>query len=123
MCSPEVLKGVLAYAVEGARLWYESRQGLITPFAVHNATRKQRAELDHVQQWLDECVTTKAEEVVTTVALYKSYDAWCEENGHTPKKAPAFGRALTAKGFESCRKLIGDKQQRAYRGLILQSSL
>lgn len=123
MSSPEVLPGILAWAVEGARQWYESRQGLITPFAIETATQLHRKELDHVQQWLDDCATRKTEESVTVPALYKSYETWCEDNGHTPKKAVAFGRALVAKGFEQCQKRIVGTPHRAYRGLLLRSSL
>lgn len=123
MSSPEVLPGVLAWAVEGARQWYESRQGLITPYAVHLATQQHRVELDHIQQWLDECTTPGIEEAVTVPNLYQSYESWCEDNGHTPKKAVAFGRALVAKGYEQCQKRIGGNPQRAYRGLILRSSI
>jgi putative DNA primase/helicase len=123
MSGPTVLPGILAWAVEGARLWYGSRQGLITPFAVNIATQQHRVELDHIQQWLDECATPGREDAVTVPALYKSYELWCEDNGHTPKKAVAFGRALVAKGFESTRKKIGDVTHRAYRGLILRSTL
>lgn len=122
--SAEVLPGILAWAVEGARQWYESSQGLITPYEINAATQQQRVELDHIQQWLDECTSRKAEESVTVPNLYSSYESWCEDNGHTPKKAVAFGRALVAKGFEQCQKRInGGKPQRGYRGLILQSSI
>lgn len=124
MSSAAVLPGVLAWAVEGARRWYESfPQGLVTPKAVANNTREHRAELDHIQQWLDECATLAPDGAVTVPTLYKSYETWCEENGHTPKKNAAFGRGLVSKGFEATAKRIGDKVQRAYRGLILQGTI
>lgn len=123
MSSPEILPGILAWAVEGARRWYAAKQGMTTPFAVHSATQQHRIDLDHIQQWLEECTVPGSEEAVTVPNLYKSYESWCEDNGHTPKKAVAFGRALVAKGFEQCQKRIGGKPHRAYRGLILQSTL
>lgn len=123
MSSPAVLPGVLAWAVEGARQWYASPQGLITPYAVDSATRLQRSELDHVQQWLDECVKPLSGEATTVPTLYASYKTWCDDNGQTPKKAGAFGRALVAKGFDSTTKRIGEKVHRAYKGLVLQDSI
>lgn len=122
MCSAENLPGVLAWAVQGAQQWYRSEQGLEIPFAIHQATQQHRAELDHVQQWLEECTAPEADNAVTVPNLYASYENWCEENGHTPKKAVAFGRALTAKGFEACRKRVGSQTLRAYRGLILRDT-
>lgn len=121
MSSAEVLPGILAWAVEGARRWYASPQGLITPKAVMVATQKHRDELDHVQQWLDECVELSFGEVTANTTLYLSYQNWCEDNGHTQKKAVAFGRGLVAKGFEPAAKKIAGKVHRGYRGLRLQN--
>ena len=123
MSSPEVLPGIFAWAVEGAKLWSESRNGLITPFAVDAATKKHRVELDHVQQWLEECTTAKSEESVTVRNLYASYKAWCEDNGQMPKQNVAFGRALTAKGFITGAKKVSGESQRSYKGLLLRDSL
>jgi len=119
MASPDNLPGILAWAVEGAQRWYASPQGLATPKAVQVATQKHRDDLDHVQQWLDECAETSIGNTVTNALLYTSYQNWCEENGHTQKKAAAFGRALAAKGFEACQKMVGGRNARAYRNLEL----
>jgi putative DNA primase/helicase len=119
MASPENLLGILAWAVEGAKRWYASPQGLVTPKAVTVATQKARDELDHVQQWLDECTEPRIGNEVTNALLYMSYQNWCEENGHTPKKANAFGRSLEAKGFESCQKKIMGRPVRARRNLAI----
>lgn len=111
--------GVLAWAVEGARRWYVTPQGLITPKAVARATQSHRDQLDHVQMWLQECAVLDAAETVSNNMLYQSYSEWCAENGHPPKQAVAFGRALAAKGFEQAWKRVGAKAARAYRGLRL----
>jgi phage/plasmid-associated DNA primase len=86
---------------------------------VQVATQKHRDELDHVQQWLDECAEPNIGGTVTNALLYTSYQNWCEENGHTPKKAAAFGRALASKGFEAGYKKIGGRSVRAYHNLAL----
>lgn len=119
LVQPENLMGVLAWAVEGARRWYVTPQGLITPKAVARATQSHRDQLDHVQMWLQECAVLDAAETVSNNMLYQSYSEWCAENGHPPKQAVAFGRALAAKGFEQAWKRVGAKAARAYRGLRL----
>ncbi len=119
LASPENLVSVLAYAVEGAKRWYASPKGLVTPKAVAVATQKSRDDLDYVQQWLDECAEPSIGNEVTNALLYASYENWCTSNGHTPKKANAFGRALEQKGFQPCQKWVLGKPVRARRGLIL----
>ncbi len=119
LASPENLLGILAWAVEGAKRWYASPQGLVTPKAVAVATQKARDELDHVQQWLEECAEPSIGNTVTNALLYTSYQNWCEENGHTPKKAAAFGRALASKGFEAGYKKVMGRSVRAYHNLAL----
>jgi phage/plasmid-associated DNA primase len=105
--------------VEGAKRWYASPQGLITPKAVAVATQKARDELDHVQQWLEECAEPSIGGDVTNAALYSSYLHWCEENGQPPKKANAFGRALSAKGYEAASKKVAGRTARVYLNLAL----
>lgn len=123
MVTPNNLIGILAWAVEGARRWYNSPKGLVTPVQVKDSTQKHRDELDIVQQWLEQCATKSPDGVVTVPTLYKSYEAWCKDGGHTPKLQPALGRALIAKGYEQDRKKIGGTTHRAYKGLLLLNSL
>ncbi len=119
MVQPAELAGILAWAVAGAARWYHAPNGLVTPHAVAAATRAHRDQLDHVKQWLAECTRPVQEHVASNTALYQSYRAWCEENGHAPKQAVAFGRALAAKGYEQAWKRHAGKSVRGYRGLFL----
>jgi len=119
MASPDNLPGILAWAVEGAKQWYASPHGLITPQAVRVATQKHRDELDHVQQWLEECTNPNIGGGEANSRLYQSYENWCEENGHTPKKANTFGRALEAKGYEACKVKIAGNSMRGRRNLLV----
>ena len=119
MSEPETLRAILAWSVEGARRWYASPDGLMTPHAVHAATQQQRSQLDYVQQWLDECARPQADGIVLNAGLYNSYQAWCKANGRLPKASAELGRSLAAKGFEPCYKKVGSKSCRAHRGLVL----
>lgn len=102
MRQPENLKGVLAWAVEGAIKWYALGPhglGPHTPAAVVAATRQQRAELDYVQAWLDECCEIAPMHWTSNEEAYRSYRNWCTDNGVEAKKVRSFVLSLKGKGF------------------------
>jgi len=95
---PGNLRGVLRWAVEGARKWYalDRHQGIQTPAIVKDATDEAQNGVDFVQQWLDEC-TTKTdndEDYVTSQVLYIRYEQWCKNNGVMPKHQSGLTQAL-----------------------------
>ncbi|HEX9106971.1 MAG TPA: phage/plasmid primase, P4 family, partial [Longimicrobiales bacterium] len=104
---PANLAGVLAWAVEGAVAWYAAGRHLQTPPVVAAATEQQRAALDFVAMWLEECTTTHHQadgapdpaHYATNERLYASYETWCRENGVEPKKQRGLSEALRAKGY------------------------
>jgi len=117
LTTPENLKGILAYCVAGAKNWYSSTGGLVLPEVVKQSTQKQRDELDHVGQWLDECCKEKPDNFITNDTLIKSYSEWCEENVYKPYRGKSFAEAMKAKGFEQARKYVDGTQKRGYKGL------
>jgi putative DNA primase/helicase len=120
MQTPEYCSALLAWAVLGARMWYNEPNGLTTPETIAETTIKQRMDLDDVQRWLDEC--TKIIEGVNTsnADLTGSYREWCDANGVEPKHSRMFGRSMTAKGYESCSvRKPGYNPQRGYRNIAL----
>ena len=121
MKEQESLRAVLAWAVVGAVKWYASPTGLITPARVEDVTRRQRADLDYVQAWLDECCVfdpTRSHWVAND-ALYLSYKEWCRENGVEPKQMRGVSLSLRAKGFDTGvqRKSPMGKNQKGVTGL------
>lgn len=122
---PEVLAGVLAWAVQGAIRWYgRGAQGLQDPLTVQEATEKARHELDYVGQWLEEQadITGDLDDFVSNKEIYASYSAWCEENGVTPKHKRSLTIALKKKGLDAgTRKYVPSlsKQVRGCAGVVL----
>lgn len=123
MKSPEVLRGVLAWAVAGAIQWYELAQGLPLPARIQEDTNRHRLETDYVQQWLDECCEANLDDSgwTSNAVLHKSYREWCEEYGVQAKQAVQFGRALSAKGYDAGerRYLPNGKRVRGTRGITI----
>lgn len=119
MNDPAYQEALLAWAAEGAFKWYHSPNGLVVPDEVRAATEKARTELDNIQQWLDECTESKPETRTPNSKLYQSYETWCDDNGVSPKKKRAFGRAMKAKGYTSDKWWTGLKTVRGFIGLSL----
>jgi putative DNA primase/helicase len=100
--SPDVLKGVLYWIVQGAIKWYAlGASGLHTPQLVATTTKKQRDELDFVQQWLEECCSLKDGVWTSSEDIMNSYTAWCEANSVSAKKARGLAQSLQTKGFRT----------------------
>jgi putative DNA primase/helicase len=122
MKSPENLRGVLNWAVQGAMLWYQSPGGLHTPKKVTELTKKTRSDQDHVHQWLHECVVTVdgTDAFVPNAPLYQSYEKWCISNGVTPKSKQGLTNSLKLKGYKAgVRKKIAGKTVAGCAGIRL----
>jgi putative DNA primase/helicase len=99
---PDVLRAVLAWAVQGARKWYQrSTEGLVVPEQVEEATQGARDEVDFVQQWLQDCTEPDEGGFVPNKELYESYQTWCEENAVPSEGKRALTRVLKQKGYEA----------------------
>lgn len=99
MKQPAILRGVLRWMVDGAIAWFASKQGLIPPQTVIDATSARRRDLDYVQQWLDECCKLDPQAWTANADLRTSYESWCKAEGTTPKGADQFSKTLAQKNF------------------------
>ena len=126
MRRPANLRAVLAWAVAGAIKWYAlGSVGL--PELQHLAIVKdeQRAEVDHVQQWLDDRCKTGDDVFTLSQELYTNYREWCGDNGVTTKQVRAFGLSLKAKGYQNDQRRVAGKTNpaRGFVGIKLNSSI
>lgn len=116
MRTPAMLEGVLAWAVQGAMRWYAlGNDGLPELESSAKAKATQRAELDNVQAWLDECCVPGS--YTSTSSLYYSYENWCKGNGVTPKRQKGFTQALQRKGYGYDIKKVNGKTLRVVTGI------
>jgi putative DNA primase/helicase len=119
MRSPAVLEGVLAWAVEGARWWYAlGNDGLPELESGATLKRQQRAELDNVSAWVDECCTRRESAFSAGSSLYSNYAEWCKRSGVTPKMQRGLTETLQHKGYRYDRQRIDSKQVRGFWGIV-----
>lgn len=96
------LEGVLAWAVQGAVKWYQTKQGLCTPEVFQAALDKARHSKDQVQQWLDaNCIVDKGNEKIymTVKDVNEHFANWCLDSGIDGWKNNTVTRILDEKGF------------------------
>lgn len=109
------LAGILAWAVEGCKLWQD--QGLGLPDAVKAATESYRSESDLIGLFLDESCTLH--ECLTAAAsdLYRAYRDWADNGGYRAMNQRNFGMGLRERGFERFRS--GATGAYHWRGLAI----
>jgi putative DNA primase/helicase len=93
------LPGILAWAVRGCLEWRQ--EGLGEPDAVRKATAAYKAEMDVIQDFIDECCVEDEGAWATVSALHKEYVEWCVKNAEKPEKKRPFARQLVDRGFEA----------------------
>lgn len=122
MRTPEVMRGVLAWAILGAIRWYQlGNAGL--PEMETSAKEKQdhREALDNVQNWISECAELTENGFTANADLYLSYERWCKNNGVEPKKQKGLSQSLLRKGLKDDRKTTTERKTlRGFRGITLK---
>ena len=111
------LPGILAWAVEGARLW--QTEGLGLPDEVRAAIADYRSEMDTLGAFLrEQCVAGAAAARFPARELYQAYEAWAHAGGDKPMKERTFSARLTERGLT--KKHI--EQGKVWLGLRLRSA-
>ena len=100
------LSGILNWAVEGCLAW--QREGLEPPEEVVHATESYREEMDTLAAFLRERTEADPASCVSAKVLYKTYCAWCEENGERAQTQKALGMRLGERGYDSTHKATGN---------------
>lgn len=110
------LPGILAWAIEGCRLW--QRDGLGLPSAVAEATREYREEMDQLTEFIAENCEIGDGFDVPAAGAFACYKAWCERSNERPMTKKAFGQALGAKYTRATK---GHAKTTVYNGLRLRT--
>jgi putative DNA primase/helicase len=91
-------EGILAWLVEGAKLWHES--GLEHPPEVEEAKNEWHSEMDQLGRFIRERCVEDASLQVPASTLYAAYTHWGQQSGEREvMTSTAFGRKLTDRSF------------------------
>lgn len=109
-------EGILAWAVEGCRLWRE--QGLNPPPEVLAATREYRTSEDVIGKFVEaKCNTGDDVRRTPYSDLYEALQHWCADNGEAVPTKKEFGQWLQSAGYRWQQSGV-----RLYHGIELLES-
>jgi putative DNA primase/helicase len=108
-------EGILAWAVEGAKLWW--RDGLGKPPEVVAANDEWRAENDQLGRFIEECCVVADSFSGKARQLYECYRTWAEGAGENAITETLFGRRLKDRGFAKEHRRYGT----VYAGIALRA--
>lgn len=100
-------EGILAWLIEGAVVW--NKNGLHPPETVINASMQYIKDMDHIQQFLDDCIDFEEGSKITKSEMYCVYKSWCEDSGIKPLAKTSLGPELEKKGLQE--KRLSSKRQ------------
>ncbi len=110
------LPGILAWAIEGCRLWKED--GLKMPETVKESNEEYRIEMDSIGDFLLDRCEVHPDQSVTPGALYGAYLTWAHETGERPISKKMLGTKLAERGFVPGHT----KHGRFWRGITLSAT-
>lgn len=105
------LPAILRWAVEGAKRWIT--EGIQEPKCVMEAVEAYKAELDYVQQFIDERCEVAEESTCTALELHAAFEQWMREQGLRFNYGGVKGlkQKVMAKGFDCKRTKTGMQWQ------------
>jgi putative DNA primase/helicase len=123
---PEETQAILAWAVEGASLWYErysKHEPLIEPEIVQQETAKYERESDHVNAFITDAIekTEDAKHRVPIADLFAHYQRWCDLEGRQQRRTQQqLARSLSDTGYVAKPARHDGKTQRCWIGVRLR---
>jgi putative DNA primase/helicase len=97
--------GILAWAVEGARLWYQTR--LARPVEIQRAGEKWRADSDQIRRFIDERCLEHEGAWARARLLYTAYQNWSNSNGERFMREADFSNRLFELKFSKDKQKTG----------------
>ena len=112
----EASGAILAWNVEGARLWHAT--GTAPPKSVRSLTADYLSEQDEIGQWLDERCERSVGAFERSSGLHHNFKVWCDEQGARHKSNKELSAHLKSAGFEKKSTMVG----KVFYGLKLKDA-
>lgn len=100
--------GIINWAFQGFQEW--QNMGLETPEIVDKATLQYKIDTDPIGGFVEEHCIEDSEAFVSATLIYEEYKKWADKSGERQLSQTAFGKLLTARGFEKQRFTSGSER-------------
>jgi len=108
----EEMPGILNWSLDGLER-LSARGHFIQPQSAKDALDAAQSNGSPLGDFTDEFCVIGADEQVACDDLYRSWKAWCQDNGHTPGASNTFGQRLKAR-MDNRHRDVEFKKQRGY---------
>ena len=95
------LPGILAWAIRGCADWLE--HGLMVPSSIADATAEYRAEMDVLENFIEDNCIRDTDRRVPVGELYSKYGTWSESACQDALGKKIFGNLMRQKGFSQVK--------------------
>ncbi|MEU0002449.1 phage/plasmid primase, P4 family [Streptomyces microflavus] len=113
-------QGILAWLVDGARLYLSGDRDLSGPDAVRIATNAYAETEDHTGRFFEECCGLNPGHRCEQAGLYAAYRGWCQGEGAQPLSSRSFAaRVRELLRMASPREMILSNSRKYYPGIGL----
>lgn len=116
LATDEARAAILAWAIEGLRLWRADGLGPV-PVEVVAANEAYKEESDPYSLFLDERVEPVRGEWTPVDRMYRAYEQWCSLTGRTAAQKAGFGSALKDRGIEQVQRQRNGEGGRAWNNV------
>ena len=117
----EVQKRILAWAVEGTRMWLKRPLDVDVPEAVRSAATDYKASSDNFAEFFDYTFATDGEGFTAAGVIHEKYREYCAANAEPVINQNQIARHLRERGFQPDRARVGgDEPVRGWRGFVLR---
>ncbi len=115
---------ILAWMIEGAKLYLENPNGLVMPAVVALATAEYEKEEDQLGQFLDDMCVVGDEHSVSYKTFREMYVGWCQDYGYQPFGPRKLTEKLTStKKYGNIRAGKLDRSTRGFFGLGVSTKI
>ncbi|MCB8839493.1 phage/plasmid primase, P4 family [Aurantimonas sp. VKM B-3413] len=109
------LPGVLNWALEGARKWFDAGHKLNPPNEILAVVNDYREETDVLGMWIEERTKPDINCRVPVQMAWQNYKEYCEEKGISAGSGFIFSRAMTSRGMERSKSRKNGRQYQGFR--------
>jgi putative DNA primase/helicase len=101
----EEREGIFQWAVIGYHTW--QAEGLAPPKRVTDATKEYEKESDTLGEFMSQKIEQNEFAEIRAGDFYRSYQRWCEQNGHKAWSHTRLGLELKRRGVQKTKKSAG----------------
>jgi len=97
-------EGILAWAIEGAKVWANEKGLGKKPQEIEEATKEYESEMNPLDRFFEECLKKEKNSKIKSAELYLMWTYWARENQEYDMSSRIFNQKIATMGVKKDRK-------------------